>query len=357
MTEIRSLTSLRGLAALWVFLFHLAAEQPDTFGGAGRILAIGRGYIAVDLFFVLSGFVMALTYRGLFRDTPFSAAYPRFLWRRIARIMPLNAVIVLAIAAAVWFVPGSLPGNFGEAKHPWTVLANLFLVQDWGLAPSIDKPAWSVSVEMALYLIYPLLLALAWSRRLWAAPALIGCAALAWLAGQGQGVVSQGLVSGDFIRGLAGFYFGLLCFRLFAAPAARKVAGQAELAIVAAFWALFVWSPSDLWPILLCPALVFSLATEQGLVGRVLKAGPLHYLGQISYSIYLTHDCVIAAVGGLPIGSGALRAGLAAALTLLLSAATYHGIERPARRWIAGKNKTMRKLSGTPSPAIVGPVS
>lgn len=353
MTEIRSLTSLRGIAALWVFLFHLAAEQPDSFGGVARIFAIGRGYIAVDLFFVLSGFVMALTYRELFQRAPFAAAYPRFLWRRIARIMPLNAAIVLAIAAVIWALPGDVPGNFGEAKRPWVVLANLFLVQDWGLAPSIDKPAWSVSVEMALYLIYPLLLALAWSRLLWIGAALIGGVSLAWLAGDGQGVVSQGLVSGDFIRGLAGFYFGLLCFRLFGATAVLRLAGKAELAIIAAFWALLLWSPSDLWPILLCPPLVFSLATERGFVGRLLAVRPLHYLGEISYSIYLTHDCVIAAVGALPIGSGALRAGATAALTLLLSSATYHWIERPARRWIGRQGRFMTEVSGPASPAIV----
>ena len=64
MKEIRALTSLRGVAAMWVFLFHLDLKRPMFPPGLLTWVPIGRGYIAVDLFFVLSGFVMMLG--GLF---------------------------------------------------------------------------------------------------------------------------------------------------------------------------------------------------------------------------------------------------------------------------------------------------
>ena len=70
MKEIRALTSLRGVAAIWVFLFHLDSERPLFPHQLRDWLPVGRGYIAVDLFFVLSGFVLALTYRESFLARP-----------------------------------------------------------------------------------------------------------------------------------------------------------------------------------------------------------------------------------------------------------------------------------------------
>jgi peptidoglycan/LPS O-acetylase OafA/YrhL len=334
MTEIRALTSLRGVSAIWVFLFHLDLERPLFPSVARHWLAIGRGYVAVDLFFVLSGFVLALTWRGAFVGRPLLATWRDFLLRRVARVMPLNVAIVAALAAFVWLAPARVGQDFVAARDPGAVIANLLLIQDWGFAPSIDKPAWSVSVEMAGYLVFPLLLALAWSRRFWSFPAIVGVAALAWLARNGQGIVSQGLLIGDFIRGFAGFYFGLLCCRAFRGGAVPAIAGRFDPAILAAFWAALVFSPTDLAAVLLCPAVVLALAFERGPVARLLGWGPLHYLGRISYSIYLVHYCVIGGLNLLPITSHGLYGAAALALTLAISAATNRWIERPARDWI-----------------------
>jgi peptidoglycan/LPS O-acetylase OafA/YrhL len=342
MEEIRPLTSVRGVAALWVFLYHLAIALPKSPRFLTGAVLLGRGYLAVDLFFVLSGFVLALTYREMFQRSALATAYPDFLIRRIARIMPLNIAIVAAIAALVWLFPPQDPNEaFAQARHPGVLLANLLLIQDWGVAGSVVKPAWSVSVELAIYCIFPILLRLAWSR-CWALPALAGSALLFWLSRMGQGQIDRGfladsfmgLAGGDFVRGLTGFYFGLLCFRAFQVPRWKAFAGRAALPVVVLFFALLTWSPGDLAPVLLCPALVLALAGNRGLLGRLLNARPLHYLGTISYSIYLTHYCVISAVslllGPLDIASG----GLTILLTMLVSIAGYHLIERPARRWV-----------------------
>jgi peptidoglycan/LPS O-acetylase OafA/YrhL len=335
MKEIRALTSLRGVAAIWVVLFHLDLERALFPPALHRWLAIGRGYIAVDLFFALSGFVLALTHRGDFLVRPFAAAYPDFLLRRVARVTPLNAVIVAALAAFVWLDPARVGDSFAAARDPWTVLANLLLVQDWGIAPSIDKPAWSVSIEMAVYLAFPLLLALTWSRRCWFFPAVAGMAALYWLIQANAGIASQGQVAGDLIRGFAGFSFGLLGFRAFASLTVPTLAGRFDIAVFAAFWAVVLFSPTDLMPILLCPFLIVSLAFERGPLARLLGLEPLHALGRISYSIYLVHFGVLGGLNLMPIRSGAIYGFSTIALTLGISWATYHWIERPARRWIA----------------------
>jgi peptidoglycan/LPS O-acetylase OafA/YrhL len=340
MKEVRTLTSLRGVAAVWVFLFHLDLKRPMFPRSLLAWVPIGRGYIAVDLFFVLSGFVMALTYRDSFLMRPVRSAYPDFLLRRIARVMPLNAVIVAVLAAAVW-LGGRAGDNFAAAQNSWAVVANLFLIQDWGLFRSIDKPSWSVSVEMAVYLAYPALLALAWSRRWWAAGLVAGVAALSWLAWTGQGSVSQGLLIGDFIRGFAGFTFGLLCCRLFEGGVLSAKAGRLDLAVAVLFWVALLAFPADLPAILVCPFLILCLAYERGLLAKFMNIAPVHYVGQISYSIYLIHYAVLGGLNLLSIASNAVYFGYAVILTLAVSAATYHGIERPARRWIAPRRRAI----------------
>jgi peptidoglycan/LPS O-acetylase OafA/YrhL len=343
MAEIRALTSLRGVAAVWVFLFHLELMRPVFPAVLRQVLAIGRGYIAVDLFFALSGFVLALNYRDSFVTQPLRAAYPDFLMRRVARVMPLNAVIVAIIAVAVWLAPGSAGDNFAVARGPGAVIANLLLVQDWGLAPSINKPAWSVSVEMAVYLAFPLLLALAWSRLLWIVAAVAGIGALWWVEWTGQGLISRGTVAGDLIRGFAGFTFGLLCFRAIAGKLVPPTIGRFDLGILAAFWAALLFAPGDLMPVLLCPAVVLSLALARGPAARLFALKPLHYLGEISYSVYLVHYCVLGCLNLLAIRSAGLYAAAALVLTLAISATTYRFIERPARRWIARNHRAEKR--------------
>jgi peptidoglycan/LPS O-acetylase OafA/YrhL len=338
MKEVRALTSLRGVAAMWVFLFHLDLKRPMFPPGLLTWVPIGRGYIAVDLFFVLSGFVMALTYRDSFVTRPFSVAYPAFLMRRVARIMPLNVVIVIVLTLAVW-LGGRAGDTFVTAQNLWAVIANLFLVQDWGLFRSIDKPAWSVSVEMAVYLAYPALLILAWSRRWWWLGLLAGVVALFWLSLAGQGRVSQGLLIGDFIRGFAGFTFGLLCCRASRNSGLPAAVGMLDLVVVAAFWVALLVFPADLPAILICPFLILALVYQRGPFARLLNLSAVHYVGQISYSIYLVHYVVLGGLNLLSLRSNGVYFVIALALTLGVSAVTYHAIERPARRWIAPRHK------------------
>jgi peptidoglycan/LPS O-acetylase OafA/YrhL len=91
-SEIRSLTGLRGVAAAYVVLYHMHLFELCS-GAAATVLT--HGYLAVDLFFVLSGFVMALTYAELFEGGFSAGRYRDFLVRRIARVYPLYVVVTL----------------------------------------------------------------------------------------------------------------------------------------------------------------------------------------------------------------------------------------------------------------------
>jgi peptidoglycan/LPS O-acetylase OafA/YrhL len=327
--EIRSLTSLRGVAAFWVLLHHLAGSYPKAFP-AFSTLFIERGYLAVDLFFVLSGFVMALTYRGMFERQPVWSAYPDFLVRRIARVVPLNAAVILGIGVVVAFLGprvSELGGCAPLAGSLGHLIANMLLVQEWGFSCSINPPAWSVSVEMAAYVAFPLLLALAWSR-LWPVMLVIAVSALV-LQFDMAGLAKA------YIRCFAGFFEGLICYRVYLWVASKRWLPWLEIAIVAALLAFIGWS-AQLEPIvLLFPPLIVVLAAEQGWVGRFLRVRPLHYLGELSFALYLVHWGVIWLVHHGGIGDDRIG-GPAIAITasLAVSMASYHLLERPARRII-----------------------
>jgi peptidoglycan/LPS O-acetylase OafA/YrhL len=174
--QIAPLTALRFFAAAWVVLYHYwpnlnAAATPDF---------AAKGYLGVELFFVLSGFVISYVYQGQVERGGFR--YGAFLWARLARVYPLHlatlgAVLLMALGAAA---AGVAVGAevFDAAALP----ANLALVHAWGFAPTaaFNHPSWSISAEWFAYLTFPLFAAVA--LRLQARPRLAG------RAGRGAGL-------------------------------------------------------------------------------------------------------------------------------------------------------------------------
>jgi peptidoglycan/LPS O-acetylase OafA/YrhL len=165
--ELVPLTSLRGLAAWWVVLFHMRALLAPWL--PGPVLAfLGAGNIAVDLFFLLSGFVIYLNYAERLESGRVSAK--EFLFRRFARIYPLHLLILLGfllyVSAALLFGSARI-----EDENFDYFVASLFLVQNWGFTDALkwNVPAWSISTEFAAYLLFPALLAIfaPWRRPAW----------------------------------------------------------------------------------------------------------------------------------------------------------------------------------------------
>jgi peptidoglycan/LPS O-acetylase OafA/YrhL len=134
--EIRPLTGLRGIAALYVVSYHHRLGVPFS---NPLTTSLAHGYLAADLFFVLSGFVMALTYSHMFARGWSMAAYVRFLGRRAARIYPLYFVATLA--AFVFILAGALEAP-RLAPLGTALTLNLLLIQAWGFVGSLDGPAW-----------------------------------------------------------------------------------------------------------------------------------------------------------------------------------------------------------------------
>ena len=363
--EIRSLTGLRGVAACLVVAYHY------TGGGAGFgpfAPFVLRGYQAVDLFFVLSGYVMALTYGRTLRIGGGGKAYLLFLGRRLGRVYPLYLAVTLVCLAL------AAPGWSGMA-----VLANLGMVQAWGLADSIGGPTWSISTEFAAYVAFPVLLVLTarWTSSLVAAAACV--ALLAFVAGQDaaalhQVPVGQVLRHGPLdvfgaatpfplLRCIAGFTLGLAAFRLAQVPvlarwAAVPAAGDISALTVAA---LLFWPGTDVLLAAAFVPLVASLAAGRSQAARLLGRPAIHWLGVVSYSIYLVHRPVEDVVR--PALTASLQAlhvphvfSASAALTVLpmlvISSLTYHLIEQPFRTW--SHRLLGSRRSATPAAAATG---
>jgi peptidoglycan/LPS O-acetylase OafA/YrhL len=348
--EIRSLTGLRGVAAVYVVLYHFITPLPFT-----NFLNTfeSHGYLAVDLFFVLSGFVMAMNYGHMFQDGWSFASYRRFLGRRVARIYPLYLVVTI-----VGFI--ELFHHHRAYAQAFEILAaNVLMIQTWGLVRSFDTACWSISSEWAAYVIFPLLLmptlyAKVSIRCLSAAACVVILGALCILPTQFHGPgrsdalldLVQPTLAIPVVRCLAEFALGLLAFRTSLTPVgqwvklSKWIAPSALLVIIA----LLTIPKTDFAVVMLFPILIVSLASDLNVAGRVLASKPLEFVGTISYSIYLDHVFIHGAKIQLWITAAVTKAHLGHpeyyvtafffAITFPISYIAYRLIEKPGRRWL-----------------------
>ena len=348
--EIRPLTGLRGVAAIYVMLFHYVLGLP--FSNPGTTF-LAHGYLAVDLFFVLSGFVMALNYGHMFRAGLLRGSYVKFLGRRVARVYPLYFAMTLVAGVL------ALTGNLDSVQEPvpFALMTNLLMVQSWGLTESLDSPAWSISAEWAAYLLFPAILAPCLFRRpsrAWLALfACVGLLAVLCVVPQSWGHrprqatlldLHTSFLAMPVVRCLPEFALGILAFRASATPYGLALARSRWLsAVICLGIILLLMVPrTDLLVVLLFPFLVVSLTSEQHLPGRILASPLAELAGLLSYSIYLTHDLLGGVIGRV---HGAVeRLGLAHAqtyaavvgvvLTFPCAYLAYRFIEVPGRRWL-----------------------
>jgi peptidoglycan/LPS O-acetylase OafA/YrhL len=366
-TEIRSLTGLRGIAAVYVLLFHYfpLSVSSNVSNPLKRIL--DHGYLAVDLFFVLSGFVMALSYHRSFAAGWSPSMYLRFLGRRIARIYPLY--LGATIVGFFFVVLGWIRYTQG-AQLGWALFANLFMVQAWGIVGSFDSPAWSISAEWAAYLAFPALLIPTMFRKPWVGwlSAIICTGILALFYVLPASLLQEHEVRQPFnfngysfalpvVRCIPEFALGILAFRLTGTPFGRRLAASPWIAIAVglAILALLTVPRSDLGVVLLFPILVTSLASGNHLPDRMLGSPPAELVGRLSYSIYLTHKLLLGLLTWIYLrarATGMAHASLYAAvicmaLTLGIALLAYRTIEEPGRR------RLRRFFEGGPSDALI----
>jgi peptidoglycan/LPS O-acetylase OafA/YrhL len=318
-----------------VALFHFPLQ-----GGFNNIPLIENGWLFVDFFFVLSGFVLAKANAGRLQTATDAA---RFVLRRFGRLWPLHAVMLLAfIGVAV------IQQDFAGERHSLAAIpTNLLLIHGLGMHSDLtwNGPSWSISVEWVLYLLFAALAFVPHRLLAYSILAASGLAVLAFIAPNGM----NSTFDYGVFRGLAGFFTGSLVAHL----PLRRLGTAAEMAVVllvAAFVSLGVAQ-------ILAPAVfglaVYVFAGSHGAVSAVLNTRPLVKIGEWSYSIYMTHAAVISAI--YMTGQEAHPfAPLAFILAVIgISAITFALIERPTRDWFnaAAKNIGSRAPVAAERPA------
>jgi peptidoglycan/LPS O-acetylase OafA/YrhL len=339
--QIDQLTGLRGLAAWFVVLFHIRLSCTDLLPG-WTIDALGKGYLAVDVFFILSGFVMWLNYGAKLRTRGWGEA-PRFWWKRFARIWPLHIAILAAMAAfaLLLLATGRDAGGYPFAELP----LHAVLLQNWGLTSvlSWNHPAWSISTEVAAYVLFPLFaIALPWERL--RAPVLIGIVVLATavlaagFALHGKDSLGADIPRFGLGRCLAEFAIGVVIGNLWLLWRASRAAlcALAAAIMLAAGIGLGLPEPAYLPPAF--AAALLALALDRGPMARFFAAAPLRWLGDLSYATYLSHFFLFVLFKLVFVGDDLQLTWLCLAgylaLVLAASAVLYNWLEKPAQRWL-----------------------
>ena len=344
--DIRPLTALRFVAAMWVVVFHF---WPNL-SAAAMPAVVAKGYLGVELFFTLSGFILCHVYLDSVAAGRFG--YGGFLWARLARVYPLH----LATLAAVGIMAAAAT-SLGKPVDPnvlsWASLpANLTLTQAWGLSPVAgwNHPSWSISAEWFAYLSFP---AFAWAalklqRRPWMG--LVLALGFLWtLSGGFEALAGSSLTHATIrwgaLRIVPCFALGCAVNQLWRvgavearfAPWGAAFSGAAVLANVLA-------GGPDALTVSLFGGLILSLASLERSSKRSLAGNIFVYLGEISYSIYMI--CVpwkLLFVNAASSVGHFDKAHMPFGIWLLfivgvipLAATSYHLIEKPARAAMRG---------------------
>jgi peptidoglycan/LPS O-acetylase OafA/YrhL len=374
-----ALTGLRAVAALWVVHYHAFMPLFMSYGRPIQVLGpvLHAGWLGVDLFFVLSGFVITHSYLDRLGARLRPADAGRFLWARVARVWPVWAVVSTLFAGVL--VASGQPGGSDSYSAPVTFLNSveqLFMVQTWAsdtmVRTSYVVPGWSLSAEWLAYCCFPLLaLALYRLRRapwwLLAAGSVLALVPFADVCFRHGDLQDLWLlrITGAF---LAGALMNLAVRRIDDTPLVERAATVTAVLAVAAVPSVFLWSalqgdvPRSGVVVLVFPILIAALALSRRGPAALL-ALPLAQLGgRISYSLYLVHTCayyvfeVIARQHSVlaPGGRGyALLFPVVIASTLPLAWLLWRYVEEPAQRGLMSLLPSRRRaVPPVPSPRM-----
>jgi peptidoglycan/LPS O-acetylase OafA/YrhL len=357
--ELPSLTPLRGLAAVWVVLYHYGVCYfPNIFNGDYAQL-LQSGYLAVDLFFVLSGFVLSHVYLSDFQRGVKTDKWSKFLTARAARLYPLHLFIlgcflVTAIAsktaaAILGGVPIAIP--LAGARSVTAFVANLFMLQGIHASElSWNYPAWSISVEFVTYLLFPVAIALLvrFGKLAQISVGTLSVVTLLFLNAITGGNFNQwdGLYA--FVRCAPEFLLGVVFYFLFLHMRHSHFLGSDFGAAIFILLLIFLLQTAlcEFAVIMLFPFLILSLVCNRGRISWLINSSPLSGLGAISYSLYLVHGLIqyvttqmlsfttFQALGDWSFLASAFVMCVMGIASTLIAVMTYRHIERPARRYL-----------------------
>jgi peptidoglycan/LPS O-acetylase OafA/YrhL len=365
---LTNLTPIRGIAAILVVIFHfeivLVLFLPRE---TSRLFS--KCYLMVDLFFIMSGFIIYHVYGEFFRHEIQKTAFNKYIRARLARVYPLHIfTLILTIVLVV-----SQHFKWDEFFNPNAIPTHLLMLQSFGLHSiyTWNVPAWSISAEFAAYVIFPVFVFAIYRYKI-ITPVIISTLIIFiyWLltfkfskSNGNTGQYNLDLTYDyGYLRGIAGFLAGGMIYQLYLKKIFYFLRTDAILIILSALlFACLHFGVTDLVFIPVFLLLVLSAAYNTGRVKRFLSNRFLQWLGDISYSVYLMQFPLMLFVIGslphfgiswngpyslhLPYWQAAISCILFLAVLIGISAASYHYIERPFRKLINSKMRGMRLIS------------
>ena len=382
--KVNGLTGIRAIAAFWVLIVHSASvfylAQPATFPDAMNPLIpafANYGFLGVDIFFILSGFVISLTYFDWFSvDLParkWLAHYVRYIIFRLARIYPA-LMFVFLIGSLLLFLYALPPENI-PLRH-WSVffkslpsmlmltysvsLTSLsqFLKSYW----CFNLPLWSISIEWVAYLFFPFLVILTATlckkyllfialfllfilqSYIYINPPVFGNSILNSLSFFIFGMPAIARISADFFLGY--FFYHLYQDMKLYYINTIYIDVAAILAIATAVVLIYFFHTIEVLILIALGIFVFCVALNPPMIGKLLSNRIMVYLGNISYSIYLVHMLVLQVIINkmnqhhwfIDLSKSGFYKVFAFILYVLIvvviASLIYHLIEKPAQRWI-----------------------
>jgi peptidoglycan/LPS O-acetylase OafA/YrhL len=353
--EIRPLTGIRGVAASLVVCLHFKGWVVLLPGlAATSLFTTGEGGLGVDLFFILSGFILSYVYNAGAAKLNLTG-YGRFLWFRFARVYPVHLATLTCLGIMV--LGARMHGIKMDGDYPWQDLpAQLTMTHVWPFVPhglpagTWNFPSWSISAEWFAYLfIFPITASLLHYHWGTARSIILAYSTLAiWLFIRPR-LSLDFLTWSDLLQVSCEFFAGSMLFNLYLRRGSITLACQRYLSfIVLIIFVLFTingHNGRDLSSaiILFFPPLILGLTSEESWVSQLLATPVALWLGKVSYALYMSHALTLKLLrvvlpkdhyANSPLFLRLLVLCTQISLILVVAAAFYYIVEVPARNYL-----------------------
>ncbi|MBT3415661.1 MAG: acyltransferase [Nitrospina sp.] len=304
-TQIPSITPLRGIAAIIVAIHHFQFRISD-FELTQKTWFFYNGFLWIDFFFILSGFVIAHVYLQNFISGTNWKNYKIFIFSRIARIYPLHIFIIFGLVILEFIKMGIVSyGGINITEEPfsgergiWPLFSSIFLLQNWFFQDlaAWNPVSWSISMEFFLYIIFPFALMRLYKGNLLS----LACKAFFLiLVIWAQTVIAPPGSSGYYhlrsVKNIAEFFIGILAYRLYAENVWKNLFHKDGFFLLCLSLSVACIHLNFNYSLVIpCFALlVIAGAANDRVSSNILNTEPLNHLGNISYSVYMLHYPII----------------------------------------------------------------
>jgi peptidoglycan/LPS O-acetylase OafA/YrhL len=360
-TSLPGLTPLRGIAALGVAVFHFQVYF-IRFIDKDKSMFVDKLYLMVDLFFIMSGFLIMHVYKEQFAEKISIAAFKKFIVARFARVYPLHLFTLLVLIALYVIQKGKMESFYDLHAIP----SHLFLLHSFPLNNQLtwNIPSWSISAEWWSYMLFPLLCVGIFKNKKITVPLLLLVIITCYIsllyfvprndiAADGDRQNLDITYDYGFLRSIAGFTTGMLLYLFYGLSSVKKIFSSdifCSIYVLLIIAGLHFGLPDIIFIPGFC-VLILLVTSNTGKITAWFNNKALNFLGDISYSVYLLHFLLIVFAGklafklgyqfnyetGLPFFKGAMLCTTYVLVLLMLSAISYRFVEKPCRKYFNTK--------------------